>query len=88
MLPRLANFPCSRVSPRIGNDILFFLVVRSVNAHVAIIRGWSSRSKYARVGGVRGFAQVISYEICLRITLVAVIFFSGRISFFVLSDSG
>lgn len=37
---------------------------------------------------MRGFAQVISYEICLRITLVAVIFFSGRIRFFSLSDSG
>ncbi len=81
-------YPCSRTSPRIGNDILFFLVVRSVNAHVAIMSGWTSRSKYARVGGVRGFAQVISYEICLRITLVAVIFFSGRIRFFSLSDSG
>nr|ACO40189.1 NADH dehydrogenase subunit 1 [Crassostrea ariakensis]AIM52316.1 NADH dehydrogenase subunit 1 [Crassostrea ariakensis]AIM52329.1 NADH dehydrogenase subunit 1 [Crassostrea ariakensis] len=81
-------FPCSSVSPSMGNDILFFLVVSSVNAHVAIMSGWSSSSKYASVGGVRGFAQVISYEICLSITLVAVMFFSGSMSFFVLSDSG
>nr|YP_003345463.1 NADH dehydrogenase subunit 1 [Crassostrea hongkongensis]ABY26716.1 NADH dehydrogenase subunit 1 [Crassostrea hongkongensis]ACD35457.1 NADH dehydrogenase subunit 1 [Crassostrea hongkongensis]ACL80185.1 NADH dehydrogenase subunit 1 [Crassostrea hongkongensis]ACL80197.1 NADH dehydrogenase subunit 1 [Crassostrea hongkongensis]ACO40177.1 NADH dehydrogenase subunit 1 [Crassostrea hongkongensis] len=81
-------FPCNSVSPGMGNDILFFLVVSSVNAHIAIMSGWSSSSKYASVGGVRGFAQVISYEICLSITLVAVMFFSGGMSFFSLSDSG
>nr|YP_004300533.1 NADH dehydrogenase subunit 1 [Crassostrea nippona]ADE18731.1 NADH dehydrogenase subunit 1 [Crassostrea nippona] len=81
-------FPANMVSPSAGNDILFFLVVSSVNAHVAIMSGWCSSSKYASVGGVRGFAQVISYEICLSITLVAVMFFGGSMSFFLLSDSG
>nr|AWE09678.1 NADH dehydrogenase subunit 1 [Crassostrea belcheri] len=81
-------FPSNGVSSSMGNDILFFLIVSSLNAHVAIMSGWSSTSKYASVGGVRGFAQVISYEICLSITLVAVMFFSMSMSFFSLSDSG
>nr|YP_010826680.1 NADH dehydrogenase subunit 1 [Crassostrea talonata]ANC95454.1 NADH dehydrogenase subunit 1 [Crassostrea talonata]ANC95466.1 NADH dehydrogenase subunit 1 [Crassostrea talonata]UOU85761.1 NADH dehydrogenase subunit 1 [Crassostrea talonata] len=81
-------FPSNGISSSASNDILFFLVVSSLNAHVAIMSGWSSTSKYAGVGGIRGFAQVISYEICLSIALVAVMFFSMGMSFFALSDSG
>nr|YP_010826706.1 NADH dehydrogenase subunit 1 [Planostrea pestigris]UOU85787.1 NADH dehydrogenase subunit 1 [Planostrea pestigris] len=81
-------FPSSGFSASCSNDILFFLVVTSLNAHVAIMSGWASNSKYARVGSVRGFAQVISYEICLSITLVIVIFLSGGVSFFSSSENG
>lgn len=81
-------FPSSGFSSSCSNDILFFLVVTRLNAHVAIIRGWASNSKYARVGRVRGFAQVISYEICLRITLVIVIFLRGGVRFFSSSENG
>nr|YP_009160549.1 NADH dehydrogenase subunit 1 [Crassostrea gasar]AKQ78435.1 NADH dehydrogenase subunit 1 [Crassostrea gasar] len=81
-------FPTISLSSSSSNDLLFFLVVSSLNAHVAIMSGWSSSSKYASVGGVRGFAQVISYEICLSITLVVVMFFAMTMSFFSLSESG
>nr|UBR43054.1 NADH dehydrogenase subunit 1 [Magallana bilineata] len=81
-------FPSIGASSSMSSDMLFFLIVSSLNAHIAIMSGWSSTSKYASVGSVRGFAQVISYEICLSITLVAVMFFSMGMSFFSLSDSG
>nr|AAW69404.1 NADH dehydrogenase subunit 1 [Crassostrea virginica] len=81
-------FPSSSLSSSSSNDLLFFLVVSSLNAHVAIMSGWSSTSKYAGVGGVRGFAQIISYEICMSIILVVVVFFSLGMSYCALSETG
>nr|YP_009262498.1 NADH dehydrogenase subunit 1 [Saccostrea kegaki]ANI87162.1 NADH dehydrogenase subunit 1 [Saccostrea kegaki] len=81
-------FPSFALSNWSSNDILFFLVVSSLNAHIAIMSGWSSNSKYAGIGGVRGFAQVISYEICLSICLIVVVILSGSMSFFFIAESG
>jgi len=52
--------------------IIFFIILLRLNIYPLIGAGWGSGSKYARLGGLRGVAQTISYEIrlafiCLRL---------------------
>ena len=42
--------------------------------------GWSSNSKYSFLGGLRASAQVISYEVCMGMSLIGVILMSGSMN--------
>jgi len=42
--------------------------------------GWASNSKYALLGGIRGAAQMISYELSLGLALVPVVMLAGSFS--------
>lgn len=48
--------------------IMYFLCVSSLNVYSTLLAGWSSNSKYALLGRLRGIAQTISYEV--RIVLI------------------
>ena len=56
---------------------LFILMVLSLNIYPLLLAGWSSNSKYAFIGGLRGVAQTISYEIRLAflVMFIFLIFF-------------
>lgn len=51
--------------------VLVFLCVSSLNVYVILAAGWASNSKYALLGGLRGVAQTISYEISLALILLS-----------------
>ncbi len=52
---------------------LFFVVaVQSVSICGVLMAGWGSDSKYALLGGIRGVAQMISYEIPLVLSVLCV----------------
>nr|YP_009024155.1 NADH dehydrogenase subunit 1 [Erpobdella octoculata]AGL34611.1 NADH dehydrogenase subunit 1 [Erpobdella octoculata] len=51
-------------------SVLFFLCVSSVNVYSVLLSGWSSNSKYALLGSLRGVAQTISYEISMALILL------------------
>lgn len=52
--------------------LFFILAVQSVTIVGILMASWGSDSKYALLGGVRGVAQMISYEIPLVLSLVSV----------------
>jgi NADH-quinone oxidoreductase subunit H len=60
--------------------VLLVLAVAGVGAYGIILAGWSSGSTYPLLGGLRSTAQVISYEIAMGLSLVAVIMYSGSMS--------
>jgi NADH-quinone oxidoreductase subunit H len=60
--------------------VLLVLAVAGVGAYGIILAGWSSGSTYPLLGGLRSTAQVISYEIAMGLSLVAVFLFSGSMS--------
>nr|AZQ21935.1 NADH dehydrogenase subunit 1 [Arcoscalpellum epeeum] len=57
----------------IDYGLFFFLCMLSLGVYPLMIAGWSSNSKYALLGGLRGVAQTISYEISLALLLLTFI---------------
>ncbi|MEI2766326.1 MAG: NADH-quinone oxidoreductase subunit NuoH [Dermatophilaceae bacterium] len=60
--------------------VLLVLSVASVGVYGIVMAGWSSGSTYPLLGGLRSTAQVISYEIAMGLSLVAVFLYSGSMS--------
>ncbi|WP_295698364.1 NADH-quinone oxidoreductase subunit NuoH [Lapillicoccus sp.] len=60
--------------------VLLVLAVGSVGVYGIVLAGWSSGSTYPLLGGLRSTAQVISYEIAMGLSLVAVFIYSGSMS--------
>jgi NADH-quinone oxidoreductase subunit H len=60
--------------------LLVFLSFSSIAVYGVAIGGWASNSKYALIGGMRGLAQLISYELCMGISLVPVVMLSRSFS--------
>ncbi len=59
---------------------LVILAVGSVGIYGFVLAGWSSNSTYALLGGLRSSAQMISYEVSMGLSLVAVFLYSGSMS--------
>lgn len=57
--------------------ILFFLAMSSLGAYTTVLAGWSSNNKYSLLGGVRGAAQMISYEVFMGLSLMGVVMLTG-----------
>lgn len=60
--------------------ILYILAMGGISVYGLILGGWASNSKYAALGGVRSSAQMISYEIALTFSCVAVVMISNSLS--------
>jgi NADH:ubiquinone oxidoreductase subunit 1 (chain H) len=60
--------------------VLVLLAVTSVGIYGFVLAGWSSNSPYSLLGGLRSSAQMISYEIAMGLSLVAVFLYSGSMS--------
>ncbi|WP_228266692.1 NADH-quinone oxidoreductase subunit NuoH [Ornithinimicrobium ciconiae] len=59
---------------------LLVLAVAGVGAYGFVLAGWSSGSTYPLLGGLRSTAQVVSYEIAMGLSLVAVFLYAGSMS--------
>lgn len=53
--------------------LLFVLAMLSLGIYGIIISGWSSNNRFALIGGMRGAAQLISYEVVLGLSLIGLI---------------
>jgi NADH-quinone oxidoreductase subunit H len=60
--------------------VLYILAITSIGVYGIVLGGWSSRSTYSLLGSVRSTAQVISYELTMGLSLVAVFIVSGSMS--------
>ncbi|PPK69466.1 NADH-quinone oxidoreductase subunit NuoH [Actinokineospora auranticolor] len=60
--------------------VLVVLACSSMGVYGIVLAGWSSGSPYPLLGGLRSAAQVISYEIAMGLSIVAVILYSGSLS--------
>ena len=68
---QLTDFPVS---------VLYVLAIASIGVYGLVLAGWSSGSTYPLLGGLRSTAQVISYEIAMGLSFVAVFLFAGSMS--------
>jgi len=60
--------------------ILYVFALLSIGVYGIALGGWASNSKYSLLGGIRGAAQMISYEIPLVLSLIPVIMLAGSFS--------
>lgn len=59
---------------------LMVLAMASIGVYGIVLGGWASRSPYAILGGLRSSAQVVSYEIAMGLSFVAVFLYAGTLS--------
>ena len=57
--------------------VLYVLAVASTGVYGIVLSGWSSGSTWSLLGSLRSSAQVISYEIAMSLSFVAVFLFAG-----------
>ncbi|MGH3354458.1 MAG: NADH-quinone oxidoreductase subunit NuoH, partial [Nocardioidaceae bacterium] len=60
--------------------VLFVLALSSIGIYGIVLGGWASGSTYSLLGGMRSAAQMISYEVALGLSLVAVFLYAGSLS--------
>ena len=58
-------------------SVLLVLAAAGIGAYGILLAGWSSGSTYPLLGGLRSTAQVISYDIAMGLSLVAVFLYAG-----------
>lgn len=71
-----------QISLRIADvnaGIVFFLAFSSLAVYGVVLAGWSSNNRYSLLGGLRGTAQMISYEIPMGISVLTVIISAGTL---------
>ena len=60
--------------------MLFFFAIGASTELSVFMAGWSSRNKYSLLGAMRAVAQMISYEVPLLMSSVAVVMMTGSLS--------
>lgn len=60
--------------------ILYILGFTSLGVYGIMIGGWSSNNKYSLYGAIRASSQMISYELAMGLSLIAVVMLTGTLS--------
>ena len=60
--------------------ILFVFAVVSMGVYGIMIGSWASNNKYSLMGGLRAASQIISYELAMGISLIALLMVTGTLS--------
>jgi len=64
----------------VNAGIVFLLAISSLAVYAIVLAGWSSNNRYSLLGGLRGTAQLISFEIPMGISLLTAILSVGTLS--------
>ncbi|MFQ6060456.1 MAG: NADH-quinone oxidoreductase subunit NuoH [Thermoplasmata archaeon] len=68
------------VVAELEGGLIFILAVLAIAPFAVLMAGWSSNNKYTLIGGMRGAAQMLSYEIPLILSCLGVILLSGSLN--------
>lgn len=60
--------------------ILFVFGIVSIGVYGIMIGGWASNNKYSLLGAVRASSQMISYEIAMGLSIIAILMMTGSLS--------
>ena len=68
------------IAPNLNVGILYVLAITSVSVYGIVLAGWASNSKYSMLGSLRSSAQMISYELAMGLSLVALVVVTGTLN--------
>lgn len=72
------EYPLQVADVNIG--ILYLFGVVSIGVYGIMIGGWASNNKYALLGALRASSQMISYEIAMGFSIIALVMMTGTLS--------
>ncbi len=64
---------------QLPSGVVFVLAMLAIGVHGVVMAGYASGSNYGLLGGLRGAAQMISYEVVFALTLFGVLFIYGTL---------
>jgi NADH-quinone oxidoreductase subunit H len=59
--------------------VLYILAVVSIAVYGVVLAGWASNNRWAMLGGLRGSAQMISYEVAMGLGIVSMVMTYGTL---------
>jgi NADH-quinone oxidoreductase subunit H len=77
---QLFGRPVPMVITDLNVGLLYVFALSSLGVYGVALGGWASNSKFALLGGIRGAAQMISYELALGLSLVPIVMLAGSFS--------
>lgn len=73
-----------RAIPLVISDLnvglLYILALSSLSVYGVVLGGWASHSTFSLLGGLRGAAQMISYELAMGLSLVPIVMLANSFS--------
>src|SRR5664279_3794502 len=72
------EFPMQIADLNIG--ILYVFAMVSIGVYGIMLGGWASNNKYALLGSIRAASQMISYELAMGMSIIALILTTGTLS--------
>ncbi len=79
--------PVPMVIADINVGLLYVFALSSLAVYGVALGGWASNSKFALLGGIRGAAQMISYELALGLSLVPIVMLARSFSLVEIVDA-
>jgi NADH-quinone oxidoreductase subunit H len=80
VVPASADRAVHFLAANLDCGVVFFFAIGAVSEISVFMAGWSSRNKYSLLGAMRAVAQMISYEVPLLLSSIAVIMAAGSLS--------
>jgi NADH-quinone oxidoreductase subunit H len=68
------------LAPNLNVGVLYILAITSISVYGIVLAGWASNSKYSMLGSLRSSAQMISYELAMGLSLVALVVVTGTLN--------
>jgi NADH-quinone oxidoreductase subunit H len=61
-------------------SLLYIFAILSVGVYGIMIGGWASNNKFSLMGAVRAASQMVSYEVAMGLSVIALIMMTGTLS--------
>jgi NADH-quinone oxidoreductase subunit H len=72
------SFDLQGTDPEIG--ILYVFAMVSIGVYGIMLGGWASNNKFALLGAIRAASQMVSYELAMGLSIVALVMLTGTLS--------